>query len=480
MVKTMLSAALMLLAPSLVLAQEGSLTSAGINPNYKCDSSTCTLPKCYCASNKPPNGLSPQSIPQFMTLTFDDAVNSVVEPVIQSLVGNKTNPNGCPLAATFFVSTQYTDYWRVQTLYGNGHEIAVHTMNHVARPSAIEIQGAQTALNQYAGVPKKELVGFRHPFLDYNQQSFQNLASLGTFKYESSMPMDPKGAIWPYTLDFGPAISCATGDCTGNFNFPGLWSIPMANLENPDGSLNASMDPNAPIGSTLSKDQLVTLLKHNFQLHYTGNRTPMGLFIHASTALPSIEPVRLTAYNEFIQWTLDNYPDVYWVSNQQLLAWMQNATSTADSLRNPALSCKIAARDASNIEICDGVDNKGDGQIDSGLVESCQYPTQNAYFSTCFGCPSKAPNISDISPSRTSTRGFVPDAGCPNGGTWNPLTSQCVSLKRPSPVIKVALQTATGTTTPGKSGAAGRLASGVTVGYMSAVVAALAVAALAF
>ncbi|KAI9190585.1 uncharacterized protein BJ171DRAFT_563758 [Polychytrium aggregatum] len=425
-----LAAALLALSSG-VLAQEGGATGPStLNPSYKCDPTTCVMPKCYCASSNPPGGLTPAKIPQFITLTFDDAVNSVVEPVIYNLTNYHVNPNGCPLAATFFVSTQWTDYWRVQKLYGNGHEIACHTMNHIGNPPVEEIQGSQIALNHYGGVPKNSLLGFRHPFLLYSTQSYQNLASLGTFLYDSSMVVEANTPIWPYTLDFGPAIGCVTGSCTGNFSFPGLWSIPMPNLNNPDDTINTSMDPLATATAPLTSDGILAMLKFNFLKHYNGQRTPMGLFLHATPALPTIEPQRLTAYMQFISWTQSTYPDVYWVTNQQLLAWMRNPTDTQGSLTNPALGCTIAARDPSNAEVCDGVDNKGDGNIDIGLTESCSYMDQNAYFSSCFGCPSKAPNVSDPNPSTTSTRHFIPDAGCPNAGTWDPVAGQCVNLKR--------------------------------------------------
>ena len=104
-----------------------------------------------------------------------------------------TNPNGCPLSATFFVSTQYTDYWRVQRLYSTGHEIAIHTMNHFNMPDVVnpgaEITGAYHAINTFAGIPKSELLGFRHPFLNYSTNSVKALADTGLFLYESSMTM---------------------------------------------------------------------------------------------------------------------------------------------------------------------------------------------------------------------------------------------------------------------------------------------------
>jgi hypothetical protein len=136
------------------------------------------------------------------------------------------------------------------------------------------------------------------------------------------------------------------------------------------------------------------------------------------------------AINEFIKWTLENHPDVYWISNQKLLEWMKNPTNIQDSLKNPALDCLMPATDPSNIEICDGIDNNRNGEIDEGLVANCQFPESGNYFSTCFGCPRAGPNYTDPAPLGPDSRRPIGDEPCPNGGVYNPLTSACVSVKR--------------------------------------------------
>ena len=45
-------------------------------------------------------------------------------------LSNRTNPNGCPIKATFYVSHEWTDYTMVHDLYRAGHEIASHTITH--------------------------------------------------------------------------------------------------------------------------------------------------------------------------------------------------------------------------------------------------------------------------------------------------------------------------------------------------------------
>jgi hypothetical protein len=212
-------------------------------------------------------------IPQFMTLTFDDAVHSLNWDAIVKSHQNHVNPNGCPVSATLFVSTQYTDFWKIQTLYGLGHEIATHTVNHAAQPGLAEVQGARTILNTFAGVPKNQITGFRAPFLNTTKDTFKHVKDAGMAYDSSTTHMYVDQGIWPYTLDYGAANTCSPGSCEQPFAVPGLWEIPMALLLNKDGSINSPMDPQ-PIGR-ITTEETIELLKSNFLRHYNGNRSPM-------------------------------------------------------------------------------------------------------------------------------------------------------------------------------------------------------------
>lgn len=69
-------------------------------------------------------------VPQIVLLTFDDSVNDLNKGLYSDLFEKgRTNPNGCPIAATFYVSHEWTDYSQVQNLYSDGHEIASHTVS---------------------------------------------------------------------------------------------------------------------------------------------------------------------------------------------------------------------------------------------------------------------------------------------------------------------------------------------------------------
>lgn len=75
-------------------------------------------------------GLPAHQTPQIVLLTFDDAVNDINKEIYSALFGRgRTNPNGCPITATFYVSHEWTDYSQVQNLYADGHEMASHTVS---------------------------------------------------------------------------------------------------------------------------------------------------------------------------------------------------------------------------------------------------------------------------------------------------------------------------------------------------------------
>lgn len=68
--------------------------------------------------------------PQLVLLTFDDSVNDLNKDLYRDIFDTgRLNPNGCPIAGTFYVSHEWTDYGQVQNLYAAGHEIASHTIS---------------------------------------------------------------------------------------------------------------------------------------------------------------------------------------------------------------------------------------------------------------------------------------------------------------------------------------------------------------
>ena len=104
------------------------------------------------------------NIPQFITLTFDDAVTpqsiSLFKPLTEIV-----DRNGCGIKATFFISGENTVCSLVQGLNKAGHEIATHTFSHKGDPSIDEISNMKTYLTNDCGIPAGQILGFRAPFL---------------------------------------------------------------------------------------------------------------------------------------------------------------------------------------------------------------------------------------------------------------------------------------------------------------------------
>ena len=62
--------------------------------------------------------MSAKRLPQLVILTFDDSINDLNQRLYESIFHPvRRNPNGCPIAATFYVSHEWTDYGHVQNMY---------------------------------------------------------------------------------------------------------------------------------------------------------------------------------------------------------------------------------------------------------------------------------------------------------------------------------------------------------------------------
>ena len=171
--------------------QSTGVTTTGIQTEQQesCNASNCQLPNCYCASILPPGGLQVRcqvdgpltqhiiqenQLPQFVTITFDDAVTEALWPTFQSLFSNVTqifDSAGCFPTPTFFVSNQWTNYYRIQQmkeLYGI--EIASHSVTHTTGVDTTiqvwmqEIEYSRTYTANLTQTPRTDIVGWRFPF----------------------------------------------------------------------------------------------------------------------------------------------------------------------------------------------------------------------------------------------------------------------------------------------------------------------------
>lgn len=318
---------------ALLLALAGS--AAALPTWYNCDASNCQAPSCHCASTNIPGGLKPENTPQFLVITHDDAINDISNSAIRGITGKLKNPNGCQAAATWFTIKNGTDCKLAKSLFNDGHEIAMHTLDHYKtgptfNPPAwnskvsleTEMIGVRDWLAGSCDIPSDLIVGFRGPFLAYGPKNREILHKYGAL-YDSTMvehwPSSTSPAanskVWPFTMDNGIPTDCtyfgADTVCNQTTEkYPGLWEVPLYQLEDTRGTPLYSMDPAGDV---------YKVLRDNFDPIYSGNRAPIGLYVHAPWATPTNQ----AAATKFFQYALGK-GDVWIVTIHQLIQWMQN------------------------------------------------------------------------------------------------------------------------------------------------------------
>ncbi|XP_070396164.1 chitin deacetylase 8-like isoform X1 [Dermacentor albipictus] len=310
-----------------------------------CDPSVCSLrDNCFCLGTRPPANLSASSMPQFVMLTFDDAVNEQNMDFYRQLLGpgrRRNRANGCNLAATFFVSAGYTDYSLVHELHSVGSEIAIHSITHRYNLSywrtldvagwEAEFVGDRDLLRDYALIPERDMVGARAPYLEAGNGEAYRMMRQNGFVYDSSVCIDymnktDKLPFFPYTLDYGLAMPCTVPSCPSG-SHPGLWLVPLNSFYRTIlhgdrwrsfGSSCAMPDTCTPQPTT--EDDTLDFLRSNFERYYHTNRTPFPVFIHETWLW---NPGRRRGYLSFVDWLL-TMDDVFVVTVAEVVRFMRH------------------------------------------------------------------------------------------------------------------------------------------------------------
>ncbi|XP_021940723.1 uncharacterized protein LOC110840185 [Zootermopsis nevadensis] len=310
----------------------------------KCRKDVCLLPDCYCGGKDIPGGFAAEEIPQLVLLTFDDSANDLNKGLYTDLFENgRTNPNGCPIAATFYVSHEWTDYSHVQNLYASGHEIASHSISHSfgeqfsQKKWTKEIAGQREILAAYGGVHLEDIRGMRAPFLAIGGNKMFKMLYDSNFTYDSSMPVyENRPPSWPYTLDYKIFHDCMIPPCPTR-SYPGVWEVPMVMWQDLNGGRCSMGDAcsNPP-----TADGVYKVLIKNFERHYTTNRAPFGLFYHAAWFT---QPHHKEGFIAFLD-TIVNMQDVWLVTNWQALQWVRDPTPLSRINNFPPFQCNYPER----------------------------------------------------------------------------------------------------------------------------------------
>jgi hypothetical protein len=332
--------ALIMLVGAVGVAQGANRTKRQFEAGH-CDPALCKIPDCYCGGNEIPGGYKPDQIPQFVLLTFDDAVNDLNEAFYEELFGGRFNPNGCPIKSTFYVSHEWTDYSQVQNLYAGGHEIASHTITHSFGTNfneekwANEVVGEAELLVRFAGVNPADIKGMRAPFLAVGGDKMFNMLSRYGFYYDSSMPTGSPS--WPYSLEYRMPHSCSVKPCPRD-SHPGMWEVPMKTLQDVRGGSCSMADG---CFYTEDADSIQKIFTQNFLEHYTKSKAPFPLFFHAAWFFNRNH--RKEGFLKFVDSILA-LPDVYFVTSQELIAWTRFPEPLPQVHTSPTFHCNFPDR----------------------------------------------------------------------------------------------------------------------------------------
>ncbi|KAH9425206.1 hydrolase [Dermatophagoides pteronyssinus] len=324
--------------------------------------------------------MNPDDIPQFVIVTFDGAVTVTNFPYYQTLFDFK-NPNNCPIQSTYFVSHVDSNYKLVHELYRRGNEIGVHSISKARNNNQEywkkldyegwrqEMGGQRKILSKYSEIPIDRIRGVRAP----NLQTAGNVTFTAfvdeKFEYDCSNPSRQgiRSPFFPYTFDYGfqRENDCQVQPCLKEGeNYPGFWDVPMndwdveyevqgvkVHRECAMASGCIMFEKNGEVNYHPTADEIYDLFEYNFDRFYNGNRAPFPLFLSEEWIH---DEAKRDALLRFIQNKLNKH-DVFFVSIDEVLQWMQSPTNVADYIEKtkqcpPILQTKCGLKDGEKID----------------------------------------------------------------------------------------------------------------------------------
>lgn len=269
--------------------------------------------------------------------------------------------------------------------------------------------------------------------------------------------------IFMHTNSFSsasPFVILTSGICNpGTVNLPGVWEVPMYAVLD-----NASIPQLMDVYLAGSPADVTTWSQTNFDRHYNGNRQPFGIYVHPTHLTNYVGLPDATADKNgvvsFIQ-SLASKPDVWFVTNDQLLQWMQNPVPASQLASQSYMQC---SKPVTPKEICNGLENLNysSSVVTGDLINSCNFNTSN--FATCFNCPATAPSLQTPVPASAvanGTSGYrtpLPDNCSPFW--WDPVAGQCLCTTSSCAYQDTSVAKQQNTTNGTTSGSASPSASG--------------------
>ncbi len=355
-------------------------------------------------SANPPCGLMPSQVPQLVAIGFDDNAYSGLAGTngtggmtwATDMARTRKNADSTPIHLSFYMTSVYADEWSSEsqtfvkrawrTALVDGHEIGNHTRSH-SHGSAFSLAEwkteMQSCINRLTqpfdpnevthtpdntkgiGAQASDIIGFRTPFLEYNDATLQAAKELG-FRYDCSIEdgyqydQDGSNYLWPYTLDNGSPghdVLVGWGSKQPIAPRPGLWELPVHPVIVPpddkcamygvqpglrarlkakqswfdvDGGKITGFDYNLWVSFSMTKAEFLATLKYTLDQRIAGNRAPFMFGAHTDyysskyTAVPNATLAeRQQAIEEFIDYARAK-PMVRVRSNKEILEWVRN------------------------------------------------------------------------------------------------------------------------------------------------------------
>merc|ERR1712038_885276 len=193
-------------------------------PPCNADANCTASQGCACSGDEPDIPLEDR--PMIVCLTFDDALTQLLhtEYFTQLFDGTYSNPNGCPIRATFFLTHESNDYTLVNKYYSEGHEMASHSITHLNDPNyweGLDVEGWRSEITdmrsmiaKYGQVAEEDIIGMRSPFLINGGDTMLSMMSEDGFTYDSTVAslefgyFNLENGRWPYTYDYASTMDC--------------------------------------------------------------------------------------------------------------------------------------------------------------------------------------------------------------------------------------------------------------------------------
>jgi peptidoglycan/xylan/chitin deacetylase (PgdA/CDA1 family) len=315
------------------------------------------------ASKKPPVANPPQLV---IIMSDDNWIPEGTRWMAQAL-GATRNTDGSKRYMSFYANYEHPDIHdpalrapmleAIYDVYQMGHEIGNHTSTHLL---CVSEDGKKVAKDIILaditkvekeliglGIPKAHIQGFRTPYLQCTDLSFEAMAQVG-FLYDASLTADKDSTAgngcFPYTLD------TLYGEL-----YKGIWEIPNSSFavhpqdrayaaERGPGEHIMGLDWNMWNELEFNAEQTLRSWTYTLDGAMAGNRAPFVLGLHSQFYIepkdidfPNIRPhERREVFLAFIEYA-SKLQDVFFVSADMAVRWMQQPVSAGEFCPLPAI-----------------------------------------------------------------------------------------------------------------------------------------------